>query len=57
MSRMAEIINRALLTKSMKVVSSVYETKDYSIFKELEDNRDITKARGFCAGKSLLGFA
>ena len=45
MSRMAEIINRALLTKSMKVVSSVYETKDYSIFKELEDNRDITKAR------------
>ena len=39
MSRMEEIINRALITKKAKVISSVYETEDYFIFKELENNR------------------
>ena len=39
MSRKEEIINRALNTKKAKVISSVYETEDYSIFKELENQR------------------
>lgn len=45
MSRMAEIINRALITKKAKVIASIYETTDYSIFNELENNRDVTSAR------------
>lgn len=45
MSRMAEIINRALMTKNMKVVTPVYETNDYSVFKELEHNRDVKLSR------------
>lgn len=45
MSRMAEIINRALITQKAKLIAGVYETEDYSIFKELENNRDVTVAR------------
>lgn len=45
MSRMAEIINRAMLTKSMRIVSTVYETDDYKIFREMENNRDVTVGR------------
>lgn len=45
MSRMAETINRLLVARKTKVVCSVYETNDYSIFKELEFNRDVSVFR------------
>lgn len=45
MSRMAEIINRALVAKNLKVLTNVYETYDYSIFKEMNLNRDVTMSR------------
>lgn len=54
MSRMAEIINRALITKKAKVIASVYETEDYSMFKELENNRDVTRLR---AEKLIASFS
>lgn len=54
MSRMAEVINRALITRKASVISCVYETKDYSLFRELENNRDVTKAR---AEKLIASFS
>lgn len=54
MSRMAEIINRALITKKAKVIASIYETDDYSLFSELENNRDVTRSR---AEKLIASFS
>lgn len=54
MSRMAEVINRALITRKARVISCVYETDDYSMFKELENNRDVTKLR---AEKLIASFS
>lgn len=45
MSRMAEIVNRALITKKAKIVANIYETNDYSLFHELDNNREVKRAR------------
>lgn len=45
MSRMAEIVNRALITKKARIIANIYETDDYSLFSELDNNREVTRSR------------
>lgn len=45
MSRLSETINRLTLARVATEACRVYETSNYSIFKELEHNRDASQAR------------
>lgn len=45
MSRMAETMNRLMVARKTKAICHVYETEDYTIFKEMEHNRDVAMSR------------